>query len=232
MRASAAIAARDLRATFSSPFGFGLVAGYLALAGLLLVIALRAGEARLDDWFAPLFVLTAILCALLTMRSFAEEEHSGSLELLLTAPVRPANVVLGKLLGVLAVLAVVVVATLSAPIVVAMLGDPDVGPIATGYLGVVLLCVAAAALGLVASASTSSQLVAVAASGGLLLGLWFGASVASALPGVGGALEYVSPSSHVNGFLRGTIELTDVVYFVSLAAGSFGVATAILRARR
>lgn len=233
MNAIAAVAGRDLRATFSTPFGFGLVSGYLALSGVLLVIALRAGEARLDGWFAPLFVITALLCALLTMRSFAEEERMGSLELLLAAPIRPLQVVLGKLLGALGVLFVIVVATLSAPIVVAVLGNPDFGPVVTGYLGLALLCVAAASLGLVASAASSSQLAAAAVSSGALLGLWFGSSVANALPGVlGGLLGYLSPSTHVSGFLRGTIAVTDVVYFASFASVAVAMATVVVRARR
>lgn len=228
-----AVARRDVRATFSTPLGFGLVSGYLALSGVLLVIALRAGEARLDEWFAPLFVLTAMLCALLTMRSLAEEEHTGSLELLLTAPVRSVQVVLGKLVGALGVVVVVVTATLSAPIVVAVLGNPDPGPILTGYLGIALLSIAAASLGIVTSAATSSQLVAVVSSSGALLGLWFGASVAGALPGLaGGALGYLSPSTHVSGFLRGTIALSDVVYFVSFAAVAIALAAMVVRIRR
>ena len=225
MRAAIAIASRDLRATFASPLGYGLVAGYLALAGFLLVIALRAGEARLDDWFAPLFILTGLLCSLLTMRVFAEEEHSGSLELLLTAPVRPGQVVAGKLLGVLAVLGVVVAATLTAPIVVTVLGDPDLGPIVSGYAGLLLLGIAFSAMGLVASAATASQLVAAASSAGMLLGLWFGAAAV-------GSLSYLSPSTHIGGFLRGTITLVDVVYFVSFAVVSAATATVVLRARR
>jgi ABC-2 type transport system permease protein len=233
VRAAAAIGARELRATFSSPFGYGLVAGYLSLAGLLLVLALRDGEARLDGWFTPLFILTAALCALLTMRSFAEEERSGSLELLLTAPVRARQVVAGKLLGVLGVVAVVLAATTTAPIIVSVLGDPDGGPIITGYLGVALVAASFSALGLLASACTSSQLVAAAMSVGALLGLWFGASVAGSAPGVvGAALTYLSPANHVGGFLRGTVALVDVVYFASFIAVALAAATAALRVRR
>jgi len=225
MKAATAIAGRDVRSTFASPLGYGLVAGYLALSGLLLVITLRNGEARLDDWFAPLFVLTGILAALLTMRTFAEEERTGSLELLLTSPVRPGTVVAGKLLGVLSVLSIVLVATVSAPIIVSVLGDPDPGPIVTGYLALVLVGLTFSAIGLAASAATSSQLVAVAISAGVLLGLWFGAA---ALSGFG----YLSPATHVSGFLRGTIAIDDVVYFVSFSALALSAATVVVRARR
>ena len=233
MRAAAAIAAREVRATFSSPFGFGLVAGYLSLAGLLLVLALRDGEARLDGWFTPMFILTGALCALLTMRSFAEEERSGSLELLLTAPVRARQVVAGKLGGVLAVIAVVLAATVTAPVIVSVLGDPDWGPILTGYIGVALVATSFSALGLVTSAATPSQLVAAACSVGGLLSLWFGASVLGSAPGmVGATLTYLSPANHVGGFLRGTIAVVDVVYFASFILVALTTATTVLRVRR
>lgn len=233
MRAAAAIAARDLRATFTSPFGYGLVAGYLALAGVLLVVALSAGEARLDGWFAPLSLLTGLLAALLTMRTLAEEERTGSLELLLSAPVRAGNVVLGKLLGVTAVLGVVLAATVTAPLVTAALGDPDAGPIITGYVGVALVGVAVAAIGVAASASTANQLVAAAIAAGVLLATWFGGALAGGLPGAPGALlRYLSPSTHVDGFLRGTIAIADVVYFGSAVALGAVLASLVVRVRR
>jgi ABC-2 type transport system permease protein len=227
------IAGRDVRATFGTPFGYGLTAGFLALAGLLLVLTLRDGEARLDGWFAPLFVVTGVLAALLTMRSFAEEERTGSLELLLTAPVGLWQVVTGKLLGLTAVLAAVLAGTIVAPLLVASMGDPDPGPILTGYLGLILVGVSFLAVGLAASAATSSQLVASAASAGLLLGLWFGAGLASGLTGRPRVvLEYLSPSTHVTGFLRGTVSVVDVTYFLSLAALGLLATGLIVRGRR
>jgi ABC-2 type transport system permease protein len=174
-----------------------------------------------------------MLASLLTMRSFAEEERSGSLELLLTSPVRLAHVVAGKLGGVLMVFGVVVAGTLVAPLLVAAMGDPDGGPIVTGYLGLLLAGVAFLAVGLAASAATPSQLVASATSAGVLLGLWFVAGLAAGLGGRTRLLvEYVSPSTHVTGFLRGTISAVDVTYFLSLAVVGAGAAIFVARARR
>jgi ABC-2 type transport system permease protein len=233
MRSAITIAGREIRSTFGTPFGWGLAAGFLALAGVLLVLALRAGEARLDGWFGPLFVLAGVICPLLTMRSFAEEERSGSLELLLTAPVRRWQVVLGKLLGAGAVLGVLFAVTVTAPLLVASAGDPDAGPIYTGYIGLALAGVAFLAVGLAASSATSSQLVAAAISAGVLLGLWFGAGIADAFSGTARAvLRYLSPSTHVTGFLRGTLSLPDIVFFVSLAGVALWASVAILESRR
>jgi ABC-2 type transport system permease protein len=233
MRGALRIASREFRATFGSAYGWGLTAGYLAIAGIMLVFALRPGEARLDGWFGPLFLLTGVLAPLLTMRAFAEEERSGSLELLLTAPVRTTHVVLGKLLGITAVYSVLVVGTLACPFLLASMGDPDGGPIGTGYIGLVLVGVAFASVGLATSAGTPSQLVAASAAAGLLLALWFAGGISSGLTGrTRVVLDYLSPSSHVTGFLRGTLAITDIAYFLSMAVVGVGSAVVILRIRR
>lgn len=233
MRRVAVIAGRELRSTFGTAFGFGLVAGFLALAGLLLVLALRAGEARLDDWFAWLFVAVGVLAPLLAMRTLADEERAGSLELLLTSPVRTVEVVAGKLCGVASLFLLLVAGTLVCPWLVARMGDPDAGPIVTGYIGLMLVGVAFLSIGLAASATTSNQLVAAAGAAGLLLALWFGAGIADGLGGATGTvLRYLSPSTHVTGFLRGTLAAGDVAYFVSLCVVGVCAAVAIVDARR
>jgi ABC-2 type transport system permease protein len=233
VRAALTIASREVRATFGSPFGWGLTAGYLALAGVMLVFALRDGEARLDGWFGPLFILTGVLAPLLTMRTFAEEERSGSLELLLTAPVRATHVVVGKLLGVGAVYTVLVAATLACPLLVASMGNPDLGPITTGYIGLVLVGIAFSAVGVAASAGTASQLVAASAAAGVLLAIWFAGGVSSGLTGrTRVVLDYLSPSSHVTGFLRGTVAATDVAYFVSMTVLGVCAAVVVVGRRR
>jgi ABC-2 type transport system permease protein len=228
------IAGRELRSAFGTAFGFGLVAGFLAFAGLLLVLAQRAGAARLDDWFAWLFIATGVLAPLLAMRTLADEERAGSLELLLTSPVRTAEVVGGKLLGVVSLFVLLVIGTLVCPWLVARMGNPDAGPIVTGYVGLVLVGVAFLSVGLAASAATANQLVAAAASAGLLLALWFGAGIADGLGdgAVRTVLRYLSPSTHVTGFLRGTLAAGDVAYFVSLAVVGVYAAVAIVEARR
>lgn len=234
LRRVAAVAGRELRSTFGTAFGYGLVAGFLALAGLLLVFALRAGEARLDSWFAWLFVAFGVLAPLLAMRTLADEERSGSLELLLTSPVRTGEVVAGKLVGVVALFVLLVAGTLVCPWLVARMGDPDPGPIVTGYIGLVLVGLGFLAVGLAASAATSNQLVAAASAAGLLLALWFGAGLADALGGgaVASTLRYLSPSTHVTGFLRGTLAIADVTYFLGMCVLGALAAVTIVEARR
>ena len=228
MRQALAIASRDLRATYASAFGVGCTAAFAGLSGVLLVFDLRGNQARLDLWFSFLFVALGLLAALLSLRSFAEEERAGTLELVLTSPVA-----FGKLLGVLGVLAVVIAATVACPLLVASMGKPDAGPVLTGYAGLVFLGAGFLAVGLAVSAATANPLVAAAGTAAVLVALWLGGVLAG---GLGGrphlVLEYLSPASHVTGFLRGTLAVVDVTYFASMVAVGFAGAIAVLRTRR
>jgi ABC-2 type transport system permease protein len=119
------------------------------------------------------------------------------------------------------------------PLLVAGMGHPDAGPIVTGYVGVVLVGTAFAAAGLAVSAATPNPLVAATGTSALLLGLWFGGLVGGGLAGRPRAvLDYLSPATHVTGFLRGTLGAVDVVYFVSFALLGVFSATSVLARRR
>jgi ABC-2 type transport system permease protein len=233
VRQALAIASRDLRATYASAFGVGCTAAFAALAGVLLVFDLRGDQARLDLWFSFLFVALGLLAALLALRAFAEEERAGTLELVLTSPVRLWQVVVGKVLGTAGVLAVVLAATAACPLLVASMGNPDAGPVLTGYAGLVLAGLAFLAVGVAVSAATANPLVAAAGTAAALLALWLGGVLGG---GLGGrphtVLQYLSPASHVTGFLRGTIAVADVTYFLSLAVTGLVAAVLILGARR
>lgn len=233
MAVIAAVARRDLRAIWFSAFGVGCAAGFAALSGVLLVIDLRSDQARLDNWFGPLFVMVALLASLLTVRSFADEERTGSLELLLTMPVTPWQLVAGKVLGASIALSGALITTLVCPLLVMVHGSPDSGPILTGYVGLVLAGVAFVCVGVAVSAATSSFLTAASATAAVLMALWFGGVIANNLSGrLQTVLTYLSPSSHVTGFLRGTLSVADAVYFVSLAILGAFVTRAVLALRR
>lgn len=228
-----AIARRDVRSIWRSAFGVGCAAGFSALSGLFLVVDLRSDQARLDAWFSPLFVVLALLASLLTVRSFAEEERTGSLELLLTMPVGRWHLVAGKILGGIGALVMALLVTGVCPLLVAIVGDPDPGPILTGYLGLLLAGLAFIAVGTAVSAATSSFLAAATGSSALLLALWFGGVLAQNLTGrIQTLLTYLSPSAHVTGYLRGTLSLDDAVYFLSLAVLGVLATRVVLELRR
>ena len=205
----------------------------MALSGVLLVLDLRGNEARLDQWFDSLFVVVALLASLVSVRSFAEEERTGSLELLLTMPVSPWQLVAGKLIGSTSALLTALATTLVCPLLVALNGHPDPGPIITGYIGLVLAAVAFVSVGVAVSAATSSFLTSATASAAVLMALWFGGVLAENLTGrLQIVLTYLSPSSHVAGYLRGTLSVADAVYFVSLAIIGTFATRAVLAVRR
>ena len=233
MRQALTIAGRDLRATLASPFGIGCTAGFAALSGVLLIFDLRGNQARLDLWFSFLFVALGLLADLLTLRSFAEEERAGTLELLLTAPVQPWQVVVGKVIGVVGVLLVAIAATVACPLLVSSMGSPDAGPILTGYAGLLLVGVGFVAVGLCVSSATGSPLVSAAGTAAVLLALWLGGVLSGGMTGKPHAvLTYLSPASHVTGFERGTLAVTDVAYFASMVLVGVAGAVAVLRTRR
>jgi len=228
-----AMARRDIRSIWLSAYGVGCGAGFLALAGVLLVLDLRSNQARLDGWFSPLFVVVALLAALFSVRSFAEEERTGSLEILTTMPVGPGQLVAGKVLGTSGALLIALATTVVCPLMVAVAGHPDPGPILTGYVGLVLAGVAFASVGVAVSAATASFLVAASGSSAVLLALWFGGVLARGRSGrLQTVLAYLSPYSHVTGFLRGTLALDDVVYFLSLALVGVLATRLVLEVRR
>jgi len=113
------------------------------------------------------------------------------------------------------------------------MAEPDVGPILTGYVGLLLLGVSFVAVGIAVSATTPNPLVSAGGSVAVLAALWLCGVLAGGLHGwVQAVLRYVAPSSHVTGFLRGTLALTDVTYFVSFTIVALVSARAVLRARR
>jgi ABC-2 type transport system permease protein len=164
-------------------------------------------------------LLLLLLTAVLTMRLLAEERKLGTIELLLTAPVRESEIILGKFLGSLGIIAVMLVLTFYYPILLKVFGDPDIGPIATGYLGLFLLSCASLAIGIFASSLTSNQIVAAVVTGGILFGLWFLGSAADYLPrALGDVIGYFSLSNYFPDFITGIIDTRGIIYYLSVTA--------------
>ena len=163
--------------------------------------------------------LILIFSALLTMRLISEERKLGTWELLLTAPVREYEIVLGKFFSSLLILAGMLILTLYFPILLMIFGDPDTGPILTSYLGLLLLGSASLAIGIFASSLTPNQIVSAVIAGGILFGLWFLGSAASLIPDpAGDLLSYFSLSYHFPNFIRGVVDTRDIVYYIIVTA--------------
>jgi len=169
------IAGKELRSYFVSPVAYVIVAFWLVATGFFFWRSVDiTNEASLRNVFGVVTILLLLISPALTMRLLAEESRTGTLELLLTAPVRDWSVVLGKFLGALGLYLVMMGLTLVYPVLLMMLGgNPDWGPIWSGYLGLILLGMSFLAVGLFASALTSNQMVSAVIAFVILLGRTF-----------------------------------------------------------
>jgi ABC-2 type transport system permease protein len=234
MRTALTIARRELAAYFTSPIAYLVAAAFLAISGYLFaLILINSQQASLENLFFNINVILLFVAPLLTMRLLADEQRSGTLELLLTAPVRDWEVVLGKFLAALGLFGAILLCTLYYPLMLWRLGgSPDPGPLATGYLGLLLLAGAMFALGTLASAMTENQIVAAALAFGLLLLLWLIGGAGNVATGAAAVLQAMALPNHFDDFARGAINLEDVVYYLSLMVGGLFIATRILETRR
>ena len=218
MRNTATIAFKEFKSYLASPMGYIITGIFLVLTGFVFSISPATYfETSIRGFVEASSMLLLLLASVLTMRLFAEERKMGTAELLLTAPVRDSEVVVGKFLGSLGILVVMLVLTFYYPILLMWFGDPDMGPIATGYLGLFLLGCASLAVGLFASSLTSNQIVAAVVAGGILFALWSVGWAADLLPeGLGGVIGYLSLSYYFSDFTRGVIDTRAIVYYLSV----------------
>jgi len=232
MRNLLAIARREIRSAFSSPVAYVVVSAFLLVSGALFFwTAFLAGASSLRSFFAVTPLVLVVCVPAITMRLVSEELRSGTFELLVTMPVRDLEVVVGKLLAALAVIGSALAMTLLYALTIAAIGDLDWGPVAGGYLGLLLCGAALASIGVMCSASTRNQVVAFILS--LLLGfaLWLADKVSAVVPAaLGPMLQYLSLDFHFANLARGVLDSRDVLYFLSLTAVAlYGAVRALAR---
>ena len=225
MKNTATIALKELKSYLTSPMAYIVAGIFLALTGTFFALSNSTYSATsIDGFLNPGSMLLLLFSAVLTMRLIAEEKKLGTWELLLTAPVRDSEVVLGKFLASLAVLGGMLLLTFYYPILLGIIphigfGDPDTGPILTTYLGLLLLGSASLAVGIFASSLTSNQIVAAVVAGGILAALWFVGMAAGYAPeAVSEIISYLSLSGHFSDFMRGIIDTRAIVYYLSVTA--------------
>jgi len=232
------IARREMGVFFSSTLFWVLATAFMLFGGLLFNLYISSPQAQAS--MMPLLSLygTVLLFVtpLMAMRLLAEEQRSGTLELLMTSPVQDWQVVVGKWLGALMALLGMMALTLSHVFVMSRLSEKGlaIGPTLSSYLGLALLCAALLALGVLTSSVTENQVVAGFLGVMLVLVLWFlpilnqiGTEASWAK-----ALAYLGLSDHYMHFGDGLIDSRDLIYFVSLTFGCLFLATRILETRR
>jgi len=218
MRATLAIAERELKAFFLSPVGYVVIAGFLLLAGYMFYAPLVVmGEPTLRRWIYNTLIILMILVPALTMRLIAEERKTGTIEVLTTSPVTDSQMVLGKFLGCLGFFAALLAMTLVYPIILTRLGKPEMGPIITCYIGLLLYGATFIAIGLLMSAMSKSQVVAYITTFVLLLFLFIIEWIAqSGSDWLASLVRYIGIQQHLENFSKGIIDTKDVVYYLSV----------------
>lgn len=246
-----AIAQKELRGYFASPIAY-IVIGFFALLfglfyysildwfvrqgmqmGMMGPQSMNVNQQMIRPLFLNLSVVILFILPFLTARSFAEEKRSGTIELLLTYPVRDGEVLLGKFLAAGAVYLLLLVLTLTYPGLMAAFGRIEWGAILTGYLGLLLLGAAFLAVGVFISSLTENQIVAGSATFGVLLAFWLIGWGADAAGGrLRTLLQYLSIIEHMDGFGKGVVDTKDVVYYLTLTAFALFLTLRALDAKR
>lgn len=230
------LARKELREMLATPMAwtllvvFWMVSGYLFSFNLFFVSA-----AHLVTAFHNISILLLLVVPLLTMRSFAEEAKSGTLELLMTLPLSDLGIVLGKFLAMSIVLGLMLAGTAVAVLPLAFFSRPEMAPIVGGYIGVAFFGAACAAVGQWVSGLCRNQIVAASVSWAILTLLWFfdyGARLGDDTQFLAGLLNHLSFSVHYIDAIRGIINLQTLVYFTSVSLLALALNWALLRSRR
>ncbi|MBO0736536.1 MAG: ABC transporter permease [Alphaproteobacteria bacterium] len=219
MRRFAALLLREERAIFTSSIAYVVVAVFLVIMGYTFTLTLFLSHSpTLVHLFFQIYVLFLLTVPIITMRLVAEERRLRTLELLFTAPVSEVSVIFAKYLASLSLVLVMLALSGAYAITLGILGQPDWGPIWSGYLGLFLLGAALVAIGLMTSSLVSNQIIAALLSLSLFLLLWIIDHFGWLLPDPFDALVVnLSLLVHFTPFATGSIFLSDAGFFISVA---------------
>ncbi|MBN1296906.1 ABC transporter permease subunit [bacterium] len=238
MKAFWTIVRRDLTGYFLSPVFYALGTVFLLLTGLLffsnlLVYTEISFSIMQNPYFSQMLNLSAdfirplaaqfaviflFIIPALTMRSFAEERRSGTLELMLTYPVSDTQVILAKFCSSFLTMCLILTMTLVYPVLLFTWGTPEIAPIASAYVG--LMCMAAQfiAIGIFASSVTDNQIVSALVAFGLNLVFWMiGWASPSSHGTIHDLMRFLSIIEHYEPMIKGILKITDLLYFLSVS---------------
>lgn len=217
-----AVCTKELYTYFVSPIAYFVCFVFTAIVGFLFSILIIStsnsggtGGFVMETLFGNMAIILLFFTPVLTMRLFAEERKSGTIELLLTSPITDGQVVLGKFFASCTLVLIMLGLTLLFPLLTQRFGYLDKGLLLSGYLGIVLIGSSFLALGMLMSSMCKNQLVAALTSFGILITLWvIGLLSASGGP-IAKFLIYLSLLEHYRDFARGVILLKDVIFYIS-----------------
>lgn len=216
------ISRRELAAYYESTIGYVYMIVFLVVSvGLYITPFFTRPQAEMRGFFMSLPLILCVFIPAVTMRFWAEDRKENTLELLLTFPMKPHELVLGKYLAGCIFYLITLAGTFTIPLMLLVLGDPDIGAIGAAYLGSLLLGGFFLSMGIFFSGLCKDQIVAfilalLACFGGYLLGTTFMATYLDSFwPGLGALLaDLVGVTGHYKAFARGVVEVGDVLYFL------------------
>ncbi|HSR47604.1 MAG TPA: ABC transporter permease [Anaerolineales bacterium] len=241
MRTIWTIASREFRHYFVSPIAYAAAFFLFLVLGILFYVSIsfgmQTGQIPPDGRIVmgPMVTLLLLTTPFLTMRLIAEEAGTGTLELLLTAPIRDGELVVGKWLGAMGFVGLLLGVTWIYPIILHRMTTPgiDQGVLLVAYLGVLLMMSAIVATGVLVSGLFRNGLAAGFATLAVILLLWVIGGLASGYGGVNEVIRYLSFGDHLyDSLFQGVLDLGDILYFVSLTVLALFVAARVVESRR
>ena len=210
---------KELKDFFISPIAYIVMAVFLLVTGWLFFSAFFVfDQADMRNFFNLLPMTFAFVIPAITMRLFAEEVSSGSYETLLTLPVTFRDIILGKYLAGVAMVAALLVPTFSYPIFISFMGELDWGPVLGGYIGAIFMGAAFTGVGLFASALTRNQIIAFITGAVICFALTTIERMLFFVPGpLLKVLGQLGASLHFQNIARGIVDTRDLIYFISVA---------------
>jgi len=239
------ITKREYNQYFASPVAYMVLFVVMLVLGIFFFLNLQVASQQqgytpgAEITMIPLATMLMLIIPAITTRLIAEERRLGTIELLLTAPVRDVELVIGKWLGGLLMLLTIILFSLVYPLILNQLVDPgiDQGPIMSGYLGLVLISASGVAIGLFISSLFNNQIAAFVTTLGVMIFLWWIlspiAQVTGPLGGSSEILAYLDYSGHYfETMARGIIDSKDLVFYLSVTALGLFLSTISVEMRR
>ncbi len=253
MKNSLWIARRELASYFCSPVFYVVITVFLFIYSFMFFsilnffsdqslrapqlqqmgVSININEMVIEPALSNMSVVLLFIIPLITMRCFAEEKKNKSFALLLSSPVSLGEIVAGKFLACLGVVLTMILLSSFSVIFLVVMGSPEIGPIVSGYLGIILMSGCYVAMGLFASSLTDNQIVAAVIGFGFIFFMWIiGWAAAAADEGMGLILNYISLVGHMEPFLKGVIDSNHVVYYLSFMAFGLFLTHRVVDSRR
>ena len=253
MRNAWVVAKRDLGSYFNSPVFYVVTTVFLMIYSFIFFQILtffsfqsvQAGQFRgmnvglnlndmvIEPSFHNMAVTLLLIIPALTMRSFADEKKSKTYALLLSSPIDLKEIIFGKFLACMTVVTVMVLLSSYSVGFLLILGEPEIGPIVTSYLGILLMSGCYVGMGVFASSLTDNQIIAAVIAFGMSLFMWIiGWAAQAASAEMGEVLQYISLVDHMQRFLKGIVDTSDVVYYLSFILFSLFLTHRVLDSER